>query len=108
RESKYCLIRRTGLSLNNGGDDLVLSDLTGGIIDSLHYLPNWHNADIASPAGRSLERINPEIGSSDRRNWSTSASPDGGTPGKQNSLLTMIIPGTAGLSAFPNPFSPDG
>lgn len=102
------IMNRSGLSLNNEGDDVVLSDLTGSIIDSLRYSPDWHNAQITDVTGRALERINPELPSTDRRNWSTSANPLGGTPGKQNSIHTVSVPSSASLSFSPNPFSPDG
>lgn len=102
------ILNRSNLSLNNDGDDVVLSDLTGAIVDSVRYTPGWHNAQIADASGRSLERINPELPSNDRRNWSTSAHFLGGTPGRQNSIFTTAVPSSASLSFSPNPFSPDG
>jgi len=102
------IVNRSSLSLNNEGDDVVLSDLTGSIIDSVHYAPAWHNAQVADVSGRSLERINPELPSTDRRNWSTSAHYLGGTPGRRNSIFTASVPSSASLSFSPNPFSPDG
>jgi hypothetical protein len=108
-DSSYRVIIKSGsLSLNNDGETVILTDLTGEIIDSLHYSPSWHNADISDASGRSLERINPFIASTDPRNWSTCANAFGGTPGKQNSLFTISIPTNATISCFPNPFSPDG
>ncbi len=103
----HVIIRRSGLSLNNEGDDIFLLDLTGRAIDSLHYLPSWHNAEVDDPRGRSLERINPYIESNGAGNWSTSAAPAGGTPGRQNSLFELVVPLRGSLSAAPNPFSPD-
>ena len=102
------IIKDGSVSLNNDGDDIILTDLTGETIDSIRYDPSWHNPDIEDVSGRSLERINPNLQSNDRRNWSTSASPLGGTPGKQNSLFTTSIPSSAKISFSPNPFSPDG
>ena len=102
------IVKRALLSLNNGGDDIILSDPARTSIDSVHYYPDWHNPDVENVSGRSLERINPNLASNDERNWSTSAAPRGGTPGRQNSLYTVTVPGTASLSFSPNPFSPDG
>ncbi|MBI4548620.1 MAG: lamin tail domain-containing protein [Ignavibacteriae bacterium] len=102
------IMSRSNLSLNNNGDDIVLTDLTGKTIDSVHYFPNWHNAEVEDVRGRALERINPNLSSNDRRNWSTCADPLGGTPGKQNSLYTVTVPSEATISFSPNPFSPDG
>lgn len=102
------IMNGSSLSLNNQGDDVVLVDLAGNAIDSLRYAPDWHNPQLSDATGRSLERINPEFSSTDRRNWSTSAGSLGGTPGRQNSIYTASVPASASLSFSPNPFSPDG
>ncbi len=102
------IMNESSLSLNNQGDDVVLVELAGGVIDSLRYAPDWHNPQLSDATGRSLERINPEFSSTDRRNWSTSAGSPGGTPGGQNSIYAASVPASALLSFSPNPFSPDG
>jgi len=104
----FILNRLSGFGLNNDGDDVVLRDPLGTTIDSVSYLPSWHHPDIVDPKGRSLERINPDLASNDRRNWSTSSAPAGGTPGLQNGIYTVVMPATATLEPAPNPFSPDG
>ncbi len=102
------LVAHKDLSLNNSGDDVVLVDQTNTTIDSLRYSPSWHNPSLnTSTAGRSIERINPSLGSNDKRNWSTSVAPSGATPLQTNSIFTKGIPSAAGLSLSPNPFSPD-
>ncbi len=106
--SFHVIIKRSVLSLNNDGDDIILFDLTRLAIDSVHYFSSWQNRAIDDPAGRSLERINPNLSSNDDRNWSTSADPLGGTPGRRNSLYAVSFPTDALLSFAPNPFSPDG
>ena len=104
-----CILNRSGgFSLNNDGDAVVLSDLTGQMIDSVAYLPEWHHPDVVDTKGRSLERINQNIGSNDPRNWSTCTNILGGTPGKLNSINTASVKSTLMLSITPNPFSPDG
>ncbi|MBI4534630.1 MAG: lamin tail domain-containing protein [Ignavibacteriae bacterium] len=102
------VVNKSGLGLNNDGDDIVLRDLTGAVIDSVSYLPAWHNPGVADKTGRSLEKINPRLGSNDARNWSTCANPAGGTPGLQNSIHATVLPSQSRLSFSPNPFSPDG
>jgi hypothetical protein len=102
------LVRSGAFSLNNSGDDVIVADETGSMIDSVHYLPGWHNPEVDDPGGRSLERINPDVPGNDSRNWSTSAAPSGGTPGRRNSLFTPRPASTASISFAPNPFSPDG
>lgn len=95
------------LSLNNGGEALVLSDLFNGLIDSVYYNDSWNNPNIPDTKGISLERINYSFGSNVRSNWSSSADPAGGTPGKQNSIYTIDLPASSNITINPNPFSPD-
>jgi len=100
------------LSLNNDGDLVQLHDRTGFVVDSVRYQPDWHNPFFSSTRGLSLERINPNGSSNDRRNWTTSTNREfGGTPARQNSVFAPSIApsGTAStLAVSPNPFSPDG
>jgi hypothetical protein len=99
---------RTALGFNTAGDEVILLDPSGSIIDSVNYTPAWHHPDVIQTRGRSLERISPFALSIDRYNWSTSADPRGGTPGRHNSLYTEIPVTVAELTASPNPFSPTG
>ncbi|MGA9408401.1 MAG: lamin tail domain-containing protein [Bacteroidota bacterium] len=102
------VVANKDLSLNNSGDDVVLADLTNTQIDSVRYSPSWHNPSLNTPTtGRSLERVNPSLGSNDRRNWSSSVAPGGATPGQRNSIFTTSVPSAAHLTLSPNPFSPD-
>ncbi|OYV85097.1 MAG: hypothetical protein B7Z63_05980, partial [Ignavibacteriae bacterium 37-53-5] len=43
------------MSLRDDGDCVVITDPSGNVVDSVYYLPSWHNGDIARTAGRSLE-----------------------------------------------------
>jgi hypothetical protein len=101
------IFKKSSLSLNNDGDDVVLKDLTGYRIDSARYSPKWHNPEIDDIRGRSLERINPNLPTNDLRNWSSCVNPIGGTPGKQNSVFVINVSVSASLIFTPNPFSPD-
>lgn len=108
-EVHLCILNRSsGLGFNNDGDDVIIRDAAGRTIDSVSYSPSWHHPDVIDPKGRSLERINPDLPSNDRRNWSTSPSSLGGTPGKVNGIHTTTLPSSASVSMQPNPFSPDG
>jgi hypothetical protein len=100
------LVINTSLSLSNSGEDLVLADLTGAIIDSVRYSPRWHLSNV-STAGRSLERIDPAGITTDGRNWSTSVAKAGATPGAHNSIRISSQRQSSSLSLLPNPFSPD-
>ncbi|PAP76825.1 lamin tail domain-containing protein [Rubrivirga marina] len=67
-------------SLNNTGDRPAL--LMGGTeIDAVPYLPSWGGSDA------SLERRDPLGPSTEAGNFGTTTSPDGGTPGAQNTLF---------------------
>ncbi len=105
---RLAIVNQSSLSLNNDGDDLVLVDPTGLVIDSVAFAPSWHNPNVHDVMGRSLEKINPNLSSNDPRNWSTCTHRSGGTPGAQNSVFASMLPGVSKLSVAPNPFSPDG
>jgi len=98
---------RVTLGLSSLGDEVMLLDPSGSVIDSVAYDPSWHHQDIAETRGRSLERISPYIESQSADNWSTSADPLGGTPGEHNSIFTDTPVSTAAIDVHPNPFSPN-
>jgi hypothetical protein len=104
-ETQNVLIN-SSLSLNNSGEDLVLTDLTDTQIDSVRYSSLWHLKNLSS-LGRSLERINPSILSNDARNWSSSVAGAGATPAAPNSIFTASASQHTSLNLSPNPFSPD-
>ncbi|MGO9481846.1 MAG: lamin tail domain-containing protein [Candidatus Kryptoniota bacterium] len=96
------------LTLLDAGGCVALSDPSGIVVDSVDYLPSWHNSDISNTSGRSLEKINPALPSNDKTSWSTCVSKNGGTPGKRNSLFVDAGNAIGSISVAPNPFSPDG
>ncbi len=96
------------MSLRDDGDCIVITDPSGIVVDSVYYLPSWHNGDIARTAGRSLEKINPSLPSNEKTSWSTCVSQSGGTPGARNSLFVNAGQTAGAISVAPNPFSPDG
>lgn len=106
-------LNRSSLNLNSDIDDVVLIDPAGVTIDSVRYDARWHNPNLASTTGRSLERINSTFQINDSRNWSSSASKLGGTAGLRNSIYIDSPPnnipgGNPSITFTPNPFSPDG
>ncbi len=68
-------------SLNNSGDEIVITDSLGRIIDSLEYKSTWGGS-----TGKSLERIEANLSSIDSANWKESVNPTGATPGFINSV----------------------
>ncbi|MFQ5630057.1 MAG: lamin tail domain-containing protein [bacterium] len=89
-------------TLNNDEDTILLLDFNRTAIDSVDYL-----FPATATSGTSLERINPHLFASGQGNWGLSVSPDGATPGEQNSIFTERTPVRSRLAAHPNPFSPD-
>jgi hypothetical protein len=98
------------LGLTNAGGDLYLRSRSRITLDSVQYDPLWHSPNVRTPKGVALERIDPAGPSSIRRNWTSSVSPDGGTPGTRNSVFLTPAPvvETGDLRVQPSPFSPDG
>lgn len=98
----------TGLSsfpsLNNTGDDLLLTDNNGTLIDEVIYSDHWFLDAQKKDGGWSLELINPGIPvtCTDSANWAESVNPSGGTPGQQNSVYstTPDIAGPLYVSAL--------
>jgi hypothetical protein len=73
-------------SLNNAGDDVVLKDNFGLILDKLTFTDDWYKDEIKKAGGFTLELINPNNPCSDASNWIASNSTTGGTPGFVNSV----------------------
>ncbi|MBN2001650.1 lamin tail domain-containing protein [candidate division KSB1 bacterium] len=67
--------------LNNTGDDIVLLDFTGHVIDSLSY-----SQDMGGGRNISLERYRFEDDTDKTGNWGTCRADGGGTPGLLNSI----------------------
>ncbi len=73
-------------SLNNSGDDIVLKDNNGSVLDKISYSDQWYQDEIKKAGGYSIELINPNDPCSDATNWKGSNHAVGGTPGSQNSV----------------------
>ena len=97
----------SALALRNEGDRIRILRPDGIIVEDLRYDPGWHHPRLAISRGISLERIDPRGPSSKSDNWTTSVAPGGGTPGRDNSVMTDPDPPASGMSISPTPFSPD-
>ena len=76
-------------SLNNAGDDIVLKDNNGLILDKISYTDLWFQDEIKKDGGYSIELINPNDPCSDETNWKASNAVLGGTPSLQNSIYDL-------------------
>lgn len=74
-------------SLNNTGDDIILKDETGNIIDKITYDISWYNDSNKDDGGYSIELKNPVALCGNTENWRASTDPSGGTPGAQNATF---------------------
>ncbi len=97
----------TGISLNNTGESITITDSLNNVIDAVFYDPAWNNPELPDTKGISLERLNPSLKSNDRSNWSSCADLKGGTPGLKNSIFTENKISSSDVMISPNPFSPD-
>lgn len=76
----------SSFSLTNGGAQIVLRNLSGGIIHQVEYDDDWFEDEDKSDGGWSLEAIDPLEYCIEQPNWSESIDERGGTPGSLNSV----------------------
>ena len=73
-------------ALNNTGATLVLLDKFGIVFDEFTYNQKWHDSQLETTKGVSLERINPDLLTQLSYSWqSAAAEVNYGTPGYRNS-----------------------
>jgi hypothetical protein len=77
--------------LSNNGDILTLRDPEGNLIDSLSYDLTWYHDNSKRDGGWTIEVIDIDNFCTDKENYRASADEAGGTPGKQNSVMDIII-----------------
>jgi hypothetical protein len=87
---------------------VVLMNMQGAIVDELQYDHSWHFGLINDEEGIALERINYNLPTQDKSNWSSAASTVGfGTPGYPNSQLMGDAQVQGQVAISPAVFSPD-
>lgn len=77
------------VTLTNGADSLTLIAPGNLVVDVVSYTDQWYNDPEKDEGGWSLELINPEAICSGAPNWTASNSPNGATPGAQNSVYDI-------------------
>ncbi|MCR5888540.1 lamin tail domain-containing protein [Hymenobacter sp. J193] len=75
-------------SLSNGGDQLVLRAPAGQTLYEIRYSDTWYKDAEKKEGGWSLEMIDPANPCGGIENWTASADPSGGTPGRANAVRT--------------------
>lgn len=73
-------------SLNNSADRSALFTSNSLEIHSVNYSDTWYRSSARSNGGYSLEMIDTDYPCLEASNWIASEHPDGGTPGKLNSV----------------------
>jgi hypothetical protein len=73
-------------SLDNGGDLLMLLTPEGRLMHAVSFDDSWYGNTLKAGGGWSLEMIDPRFPCMDRKNWTASRDPSGGSPGKTNSV----------------------
>ena len=73
-------------SIDNDGDEIVLLSPEGVVIHALRFEAAQYRNPMKAAGGWSLEMIDPELPCHGSDNWAASTSPEGGTPGKTNSV----------------------
>ena len=101
------LIPASDLGLTNEGDRIRLHRADGQAITTVTYSPDWHADALETTSGTALARISPDSNPNAPDNWSSSAAPNGGTPGQRNavSLSPTADSPEQGLRIRPSPFS---
>lgn len=73
-------------SLDNGGDQLTLTNAQGDIIHTVNYTDNWYLNDLKKEGGWTLEMVDTKNPCSGFSNWKASTNDKGGTPGNKNAV----------------------
>lgn len=73
-------------TLTDKGKMLFLTDPDRNLVHGVEYSSEWYGDALKDDGGWSLEMIDTEYPFYQKGNWKASVSPEGGTPGKKNSV----------------------
>lgn len=82
-------------SLDNGGDQVTLTNASGNIIHAVNYTDKWYQNELKKDGGWTLEMIDTKNPCNGFSNWKASVDGKGGTPGKKNSVDGINVDNTA-------------
>ena len=108
----YSLIENPIPAFNDHSGCAVLYTIIGHqriIIDSFHYMKEFHTPLLKDQEGVSLERVSIRQPTNDPNNWQSAAQTAGyGTPGARNSQMKEVRISSGKFKISPIKFSPDG
>lgn len=81
------VVSLSSLSLTNGGEQLLLYNSNGLLLDSLEYNDDWYQDNAKDDGGWSLSLINPNQICKGANNWRAAIANAGGTPGSENQVF---------------------
>lgn len=73
-------------SVSNSGQEIELVNRNGRTMSFISFDLSWYKDNIKSEGGWSIEQKDPLSPCTGKSNWSASNDPDGGTPGRINSI----------------------
>jgi len=73
-------------SLNNDADVIYLKSPANNLIHAVAYNSDWYGNELKKEGGWTLEMIDTKNPCQGSGNWKASVDPNGGTPGKPNSI----------------------
>lgn len=92
----------SSVALTNSGNTVSLLSPSSAIISTVSYTDDWYSDENKDGGGWSLELIDPDNRCGGMSNWRASISPNGGTPGMQNSVFGVnpdtVAPGFSRIS----------
>ncbi len=96
-------------SYPTSGATVLLTDKTGNVIDRMDYSEGLHSPLLKETKGVSLERVSPDVESSNADLWHSAAeNVHYGTPGRKNSMAQDTVITDNWVDVTPEVFSPDG
>jgi hypothetical protein len=93
--------------LNNEGQEIMLEDSSGALIDLIFYTPDLIREADKKNGGWSIELINPFEICKGMINWKVASHPLGGTPGRKNSVYSGVPDETPPIIVDHRWISPD-
>ncbi len=82
-------------TLNNRGEAVALYNEAGNILFSMEYDDSWYRSIDKDDGGWSLEMMDTHFPCMGQGNWTASADPSGGTPGRANAARKELTDLTA-------------